>query len=124
MNFVIMEKSNVRRAVEQAPAVKLMNTVNQAADSARKAADCNQIAVNQRNIAILLVFANLDALHMLIVHQTKFAELIINALKAVLDHHAETIPIVQLSIINTIVHARLASSQKRAKDAEQNKMLM
>ena len=124
MNIVIMERMYAKKDAEQVKAVKMMNTVMQEADNVRKAADCKQIAVKQKNIAIQLAFVNLDALHMLIVHQMKYVELTINVLRDASDLHAVTIQIVQLLTINIIVHAKLASSQKRARDVELNKLLM
>jgi hypothetical protein len=124
MNIVIIKRMNAKKDAEPVKAVRMMNTVMQEVDNAKKAADCRQTAVNQRNIVIQLAFVNLDALHMLIVHQMKFAELTINVLRDALDLHAVTTQIVRLLTINIIVHARLASSQKMARDAELNKLLM
>ena len=78
MNIAIMERKYAKKAVEQVKVVKMMNTVMQEVDSAKKVVDCKQIVASQRNIVIQPEFVSLDALHMLIVLQMKFAELIIN----------------------------------------------
>lgn len=124
MNIVIMEIMYAKKAAEPVKAVRMMNTVMQETDNAKKAADFKQIAAKQKNIVIQLAHVNLDAPNMLIVHQMKFVELIINVLKDALDPHVVTTQTALWLIINIIVHAKLASSQKRVKDVELNKLLM